>query len=102
MAVNEGAAGDARAAWMRTIGSGSRRVLAAVTQPVFGSWEWNSPPWLRWIGAQRRRAGGAMRARPRTTAAGVVLVGALLAGGYAGWLWWEVQPKPVLTTYTVA
>jgi hypothetical protein len=101
MAVNEGAVDGSRHGIFRALGNGVRRALAAVTQPVFGSWEWNAPPWLRWSGEQCRRAGTAMRARPRATGIGALILGAAIAGGYAGWVWWEAQPKPVLTTFTV-
>ena len=35
----------------RALGQGFRRGLAAVLQPVFGSWAWDAPGW--WIALRR-------------------------------------------------
>ena len=86
---------------VRALGAGSRRALAAVLQPLFGNWTWEAPPWISWTNAKVRQRMQWLRARPRIAGLGALAIVALIAGGVAGWLWWEAQPKPVLTTYTV-
>jgi uncharacterized protein YfaS (alpha-2-macroglobulin family) len=101
MTATEGAVGGDGGGRLGRIGAGSRRVLAAVVQPVFGSWSWDAPPWLRWASGRARRGTQWLKDRPKIAAFGALSLAALIGAGYAGWLWWEAQPKPVLTTYTV-
>ena len=85
----------------RALGNGFRRALAFLLQPLFGSWSWEPPGWLRFLSRKLAAAGAWLRARPRVAGLGVAILAALGAGGYAGWQWWEAQPKPVLVTYKV-
>lgn len=86
---------------IRTLGGWFRRSLALILQPVFGSWSWEPPRWLQRGLEQAAAAGGRLRERPRAALLGLALIAAGAAGGYAGWQWWEAQPKPVLVTYKV-
>ena len=97
MAVEGGGVGGA----IRAIGGGSRRALAAVLQPVFGRWNWEPPRWWQFVARKLAAASAWLRLRPRVAAGGALAVVALIAAGYAGWMWWEAQPKPVLATFTV-
>src|SRR5688500_13954589 len=68
MAVESGGIGGT----IRAIGGGSRRALAAVVQPVFGSWNWEPPRWWQFI-ARKCGAGSAwLRQRPRLAAGGAL------------------------------
>ena len=88
-------------AGIRAIGNAFRRSLAFILQPIFGSWSWEPPGWLQFLSNKFAAMGGWLRARPRVAALGLAVIAAIAAGSYAGWQWWEAQPKPVLVTYKI-
>ncbi|MEP6701528.1 MAG: alpha-2-macroglobulin [Betaproteobacteria bacterium] len=95
------ATGSGTGGWFRAIGPGARRALAALLQPVFGSWTWDAPAWWRFLERKFCAVHAWLRDRPRIAGLGALAMVAAIAGGYGGWMWWEAQPKAVLTTYTV-
>ena len=98
-AANAGSGGAIGA--IRGLGHSVRRGLAAVLQPVFGSWAWDPPAWS--IALRRRAAavGARMRARPGVSVLALAALVALIVAAWAGWQWWEAQPKPLLVAYKV-
>ncbi|MEO8133584.1 MAG: MG2 domain-containing protein, partial [Betaproteobacteria bacterium] len=86
---------------VHTWSSAFNRGLAWLLQPVFGSWSWEAPAWLRFC-AIRIAAGIAwLRGHPRATLALAAAAVGATAASYAGWQWWEAQPKPMLVTFKV-
>ena len=86
---------------IHALGTALTRAPARLLQPVLGSWSWEPPSWLRYFGRCRAIAFAWLRAHPR---AGFALLAAILgaiAAGYAGWQWWEAQPRPVLVGFKV-
>lgn len=62
---------------------------------------WAAPPWLRGLFSLLGGALAAARARPRGTAAAVLVMALLGAGGYYGHAWWRAQPRPVEVSFKV-
>ncbi len=81
----------------RTIG----HVLIALLTALFGRWQWRAPLWLRWVGNALANGWRAARARPTRSATIATLLVAAIAGGLAGYRWYQQLPKPVETTFTV-
>jgi uncharacterized protein YfaS (alpha-2-macroglobulin family) len=77
--------------------------IASLLSGLVGRWE--PPDWLQWLLDLLMNAVARLRewavARPGVAAVvGLLFVG-LVAGGVAGWRWYERQPKPTLVTFTV-
>jgi hypothetical protein len=69
------------------------RVLSATVDRLvgflFGRISWSAPPWLAWCGAQVLALSAFLKARPKSSAAVVLVVAALAIGSWQYWLWWE-------------
>lgn len=69
------------------------RVLFATVDRLvgffFGRISWEAPPWLAWCARQVGNSVSAIRARPKATAATVLVLAAVAAGGWQTWRWWE-------------
>lgn len=63
--------------------------------------EWSAPPWLRWCGARTAQGGRSLAARPRLTAAVLLVLALAAAGSWYGLRWWKARPKPVEVTLAV-
>ncbi len=79
--------------------------LRSLLRPVIGDVRWQAPGWLRGIGNALGFCGVALAAWVRTDKRRAALVGvaalALVAGGAAGKVWYDKQPKPLLVTLEV-
>ena len=80
-------------------------LLRSILRRVIGDFHWQAPGWLRGIGNAVGFCAVAfaswVRADTRRAAiAGVVGI-AVLAGGAAGKIWYDKQPKPLQVTYEV-
>ena len=82
-----------------------RTFLNRATRAVLGEVDWRAPPWLKWSAATVRAGSQSLveraRQKPRQTALVAAATVVVLAGGYAGWRWYENRPRPVETTFTV-
>jgi uncharacterized protein YfaS (alpha-2-macroglobulin family) len=56
---------------------------------LFGRISWSAPPWLAWCGAQVLALSAFLKARPKSSAAVVLVVAAMAIGSWQSWLWWE-------------
>ena len=78
-----------------------KRGIQLAARAAFGSWSWQPPAWASWIGRQFARASAWVRAHRLASAIAVAAILALAAGGYAGWRWYQSQPKPVAAKFKV-
>ena len=80
---------------------GWRRLI----QALLGAWEWQAPPWSRWLGGHLARAarGAAGESRRHPVAAGAISAAALAlaAGALTTWHWYQHRPKPDLAAFRV-
>ncbi|MEC5218222.1 uncharacterized protein YfaS (alpha-2-macroglobulin family) [Actimicrobium sp. GrIS 1.19] len=76
-------------------------VVAALLALLFGRVSWQAPGWLRWSGSMLGRSATAMRAAPRKSAAGLLMLALLAAAGWYGYQWWQARPKPVEVTFQI-
>lgn len=79
-----------------------REAIQRAAGAVFGSWSWQPPAWARWAAGRIARGGAWIRRHRRVSAGAFAAVLALSASGYAGWRWYQSQPKPVAVTFSVA
>ena len=68
------------------------RLAGWLLSPIFGKLSWNAPPWANWTGAKAAAVGRAAVANPQRTGLVLVLLVALLAGGFYGYRWWQSRP----------
>lgn len=82
-----------------------RSFLSRAARAILGEVDWRAPPWLKWSAATVRSGTQSIveraRQKPRQTALIAATTVVVLAGGYAGWRWYENRPRPVETTFTV-
>ncbi|MDR0664440.1 MAG: alpha-2-macroglobulin family protein [Helicobacteraceae bacterium] len=71
------------------------RVAKWILRGVFGSVNWQSPPWLRAVGGALGFAGGKIAAHKTLSAVVVVAALAIAAGSYVGYVWYDNRPKPI-------
>ena len=80
---------------------GWRRLI----QALLGAWEWEAPPWSRWVGGHLARAAGGVAggSRRHPIAAGAISAAALAlaAGALTTWHWYQHRPKPELAAFRV-
>ncbi len=76
------------------------RLAGWLLSPLFGKVSWNAPPWAQWTGTKATAGGRAAVANPQRTGLVVVLLVALLAGGFYGYRWWQSRPKPIEVSVT--
>lgn len=86
---------------IHALGSALSREPARLLQPVLGSWSWEPPSWLRFCGKRMAFALAWLRSHRRAGLALLAIVVGAIAAAYAGWQWWEAQPKPVLVNIKV-
>ena len=72
-----------------------------VFKTLFGNARWTPPRWLQLLLTPFKRYGCFLSRRPWLAAAHVFLPFVLIGVGYAAWLWYEAQPKPVATQFTL-
>ncbi len=84
---------------------GSWKLWRRLLQFLFGAWEWEAPPWGRWLGRRTRAAAAAVavrsRRRPLATAALTVTSAALIAAAVVAWHWYEHRPKPEFASFSI-
>ena len=78
------------------------RLAGWLLSPIFGKLSWNAPPWAQWTGAKATAGGRAAVANPQRTGLLLVLLVALLAGGFYGYRWWQSRPKPIEVSVAAA
>lgn len=71
------------------------RLLGWILRPVFGSVNWNAPPWARWVGGRAAAGGRWAGANPARAGIVALLLTAIAAGGVYGYKWWQARPKPI-------
>ena len=86
---------------LRILLAGTGRVINWLVTAVIGHWQWRAPLWLRWIGGGVQHFWHAARTRPKRTATVAITLAAAIAAGVGGYRWYQRQPKPVQTTFTV-
>ncbi len=79
--------------------------IAWVLRKLFGDFRWQAPGWLKGIGNAIGFCWVALASWARThtksaAIAGVAVV-AVLAGGVAGKIWYDRQPRPIAVTYEI-
>ncbi|MBL8519420.1 MAG: alpha-2-macroglobulin, partial [Betaproteobacteria bacterium] len=89
-----------RSAAVRAGGLLARALRAALT-PVFGTWDWDAPPWAAWVGRRISAMAASAAAKPLNAAIAVALVAALAGGAHWSWKWWQARPKPLEVTVSV-
>ncbi len=71
---------------------------------LIGDVSWSAPAWLRVVGAGGHRLASAMRARPGRSASALAMLIVLVAGGWFGYHWYQLRPRPIqepATTFRV-
>ena len=83
----------------------STGIFGSLLRSVIGDVRWQAPSWLRGIGNAVGFCGVALaawvRADRRRAAIAVVVGLVMIAGGVAGKVWYDKQPKPLLVTLEV-
>ena len=72
------------------------RALYWLISRITGEFSWSAPAWLRGAGRGASRVGAAVRARPVRFAGATVIALALAAMGWAGYRWYQAQPRPIV------
>jgi uncharacterized protein YfaS (alpha-2-macroglobulin family) len=75
--------------------------LRWIGRQFFGSWSWQSPAWLKWIGNQAQSVLQWSYRNPKRGVPAALALVAASVGGLYGWQWYQNLPKPVLTQYEV-
>ncbi|MGQ0529476.1 MAG: MG2 domain-containing protein [Panacagrimonas sp.] len=72
--------------------------IARVLTAIFGSVQWRAPLWLNRLlaslGVAIHHLRSVMREKPRQSAGVIALSVLVVAGAFAGWRWYQAQPKP--------
>ena len=75
-------------------------------QSLLGAWEWQAPPWGRWLAAHSRRLGGAAaeqtRRKPLLATTLLVCGVALVGGSFGVWHWYRGRPQPDYASFSVS
>lgn len=75
--------------------------LRRAARAAFGSWSWQPPAWARWSAGRVSGAAGWTGRHRRASALAIAAGIAIAAAGYAGWRWYDAQPKPVAASFSV-
>lgn len=86
---------------IQRVTSGILAILGWLSRQIFGEVHWQSPNWLSYSGKKIESVGVWAKQNPKQSTITGLLAIALLAASYFGWQWYQKQPKPVLTAYTV-
>lgn len=65
-----------------------------VLRGIFGSWQWDCPPWLKWIERLFSKGWAACKRRPKTSITSAFSFILLCLGSYGAYQWYLAQPKP--------
>jgi uncharacterized protein YfaS (alpha-2-macroglobulin family) len=86
-----------RALWTRWVW----QPLAWLFLQLFGRLDWQAPRWGQALARGGRRTGATAHRHPRAAVLLLLVLIALLAGGWQGYTWWKAQPKPVEATFKI-
>ncbi len=71
------------------------RILGAIFRFIFGQFNWAPPSWLRAIGTLGARTKVQVGQHPGRSSLVLAIALGLAIVSYAGWRWYQAQPKPV-------
>jgi alpha-2-macroglobulin len=87
--------------WIFTLLSVIGAIIGWGAKKLFGTLNWQSPPWLTFIKNKLSTGLGFVGTHRKQSAMATGALLLLAAAGAGGWWWYEQQPKPILATYKV-